>query len=105
MKQIIAEAIAEHKKLLAALEAESVDTIIAATEMIIKVMNNDGCVYLCGNGGSAADCQHIAGEFVGRFLQERRPLPAVAFSTDTAVIPLLETITALTIFFQNRLRP
>ena len=86
MKQIIAEAIAEHKKLLTALETESIDTIIAATEIIIKAMNNDGCVYLCGNGGSAADCQHIAGEFVGRFLQERRPLPAVAFSTDTAVI-------------------
>jgi D-sedoheptulose 7-phosphate isomerase len=86
MKQIIADAIAEHKKLLATLETEGVDTIIAAAEMIIKAINDNGCVYLCGNGGSAADCQHIAGEFVGRFLRERRPLPAVAFSTDTSVI-------------------
>ena len=86
MKQIIKAAIAEHKKLVATFETESIDTIVAATEMIIKAMNQDGCVYLCGNGGSAADCQHIAGEFVGRFLRERRPLPAVAFSTDTSVM-------------------
>jgi len=86
MKQIIAEAIAEHKKLVARLEAENVDTIIAAAEMIIKAMNQGGCIYLCGNGGSAADCQHIAGEFVGRFLRERKPLPAVAFTSDIAVI-------------------
>jgi len=46
-------------------------------------------VYLCGNGGSAADCQHIAGEFVGRFMMERDPLPCVALSTDTSVLTCL----------------
>ena len=86
MKQIIADALAQHKKMVAEFEAKEVDTIIAAAEMIIKTINDNGCVYLCGNGGSAADCQHIAGEFIGRFLQERRPLPAVAFSTNTSVI-------------------
>ena len=86
MKQIIADALAQHKKMVAEFETEGVDTIIATAEMIIKAINDNGCVYLCGNGGSAADCQHIAGEFVGRFLRERKPLPAVAFSTNTSVI-------------------
>jgi D-sedoheptulose 7-phosphate isomerase len=45
-----------------------------------------GCVYLFGNGGSASDAQHIAGELVGRFYLNRKALPAVALTTDTAII-------------------
>jgi D-sedoheptulose 7-phosphate isomerase len=55
-------------------------------EMTIAALKQGGCVYLCGNGGSAADCQHIAGEFIGRFRRERKALPAVALSTDTSVL-------------------
>src|SRR5512144_1021667 len=43
-------------------------------------------VLLCGNGGSAADAQHIAAELVGRFVLERRPLPAIALTTDTSAL-------------------
>ena len=46
-------------------------------------------LYLIGNGGSAADAQHIAGELIGRFKINRRPLPAIALSTDTSVITAL----------------
>jgi len=45
-----------------------------------------GRVYLLGNGGSAADAQHIAAELVGRFKKDRRPLPAIALTTDTSVL-------------------
>ncbi|MBO4369264.1 MAG: SIS domain-containing protein, partial [Desulfovibrio sp.] len=45
-----------------------------------------GKVLLCGNGGSAADCQHVAGEFVNRFLCDRPALPAMALTTDTSVL-------------------
>ena len=55
----------------------------------MKSLRAGGRVYLCGNGGSAADCQHIAGEFVGRFMKERGPLPAVALTTDTSVLTCL----------------
>ena len=43
-------------------------------------------ILICGNGGSAADSQHIAAEFVGRFVKERQGLPAIAFTTDTSIL-------------------
>lgn len=61
--------------------------VIAATaERLAAVLKQGGTIYLCGNGGSAADAQHIAAEFVGRFLRERRPLPSVALSTNTSIL-------------------
>lgn len=45
-----------------------------------------GKLLLCGNGGSAADSQHIAAEFINRFRMERRPLPAIALTTDTSIL-------------------
>ena len=86
MKKIISDAIEKHKKLVAQLEKNGIDTIAQAAEMITESLKDNGCIYLCGNGGSAADCQHIAGEFVGRFRRQRKALPAVALSTDTSVI-------------------
>jgi len=86
MKQTITETIDRHKKLIAEFEKTGIETVIQAAELIIDSLKQKGCLYLCGNGGSAADCQHIAGEFVGRFRRERKALPAVAFTTDTSVI-------------------
>lgn len=86
MKNAILKIVTAHKKLIEDFEQSGIDSVIRASEMIIEAYENGGCVYLCGNGGSAADAQHIAGELVGRFLRERKGLPAVAFSTDTSVI-------------------
>jgi D-sedoheptulose 7-phosphate isomerase len=82
----IVEAIETHKKMTDALQEDSVEIIAAMADAITTVLELDGTIYLCGNGGSAADAQHIAGEFVGRFRRERKALAAVAFSTDTSVI-------------------
>jgi len=71
---------------LAEFESSSLRTVAQIADLIGTSLENGGCVYLCGNGGSAADCQHIAGEFIGRFKRERAPVPAVALSTDTSVI-------------------
>ena len=86
MNKGIKDMIETHKQLIDRFEAAGIDTVVAIAETITKCLKNGGCLYLCGNGGSAADCQHIAGEFVGRFRRERKALPAVAFSTDTSVI-------------------
>ncbi|WP_049572118.1 D-sedoheptulose-7-phosphate isomerase, partial [Streptomyces sp. SBT349] len=53
---------------------------------LIDVYQGDGRLYTFGNGGSAADAQHLAAELIGRYLRERRPLPAVALTTDPSVL-------------------
>jgi len=83
-KQLILDTIALHKRLLADLEGNGVDTIASVARMLIDCIASGGCIYLCGNGGSAADAQHIAAELVGRFVRERKGLPAVALTTDTS---------------------
>jgi D-sedoheptulose 7-phosphate isomerase len=75
-----------HNRMIAELQSAGTDTIVAAAAAITKALMQDGTVYICGNGGSAADAQHIAGELVGRFDCERKGLPAVALTTDTSVI-------------------
>jgi D-sedoheptulose 7-phosphate isomerase len=61
-------------------------SIEEAAWCIVRSINNGGQLLLFGNGGSAADAQHIAGELVGRFLMERKGAPAVALTTDTSVM-------------------
>jgi len=56
-----------------------------AAETIVRSIRAGGKLLLCGNGGSAADCQHVAGEMVGRFQREREGLPAVALTTDSSI--------------------
>ncbi|MCP4608668.1 MAG: SIS domain-containing protein [Planctomycetes bacterium] len=89
IKKQITETIETHKKMTAEFQKSGIETVAAISQAIIKSLEQKGTVYLCGNGGSAADAQHIAGEFVGRFKRERKALPAVAFSTDTSVITCL----------------
>ncbi|OHB59419.1 MAG: hypothetical protein A2173_11900, partial [Planctomycetes bacterium RBG_13_44_8b] len=86
MKKQIAETIAQHKKMFAAFETDCIGIIEAIAKAIIDCIEKGGIIYTCGNGGSAADAQHIAAELIGRFLKDRRALPAVALSTDTSVI-------------------
>ncbi len=82
----VTEAIEAHSELVAQLQRRGVASIAAAAEAIVEALKQDGCVYICGNGGSAADAQHIASELVGKFNRERRALPAIALSTDTSAI-------------------
>lgn len=86
MKKIIEESIQLHKKLVAEFEKQGFQSALDSAKMISKSSMSGGCVYICGNGGSAADAQHIAGELVGRFKRERKAIAAVAMSTDTSII-------------------
>lgn len=82
----ITQTLDAHERLLARLRQTGTETIVAAAEMITQALSNRGTVYICGNGGSAADAQHIAAELVGRFERERKALAAVALSTDTSIL-------------------
>ena len=65
---------------------EILSTIAAVTELLVDAFEQGNKVLLFGNGGSAADAQHIAAEFVGRFAFDRDPLPALALSVNTSCL-------------------
>lgn len=62
------------------------DSILRAAELVYTACKNNHKLLICGNGGSAADAQHIAGELVNKFRFERAPLPALALTTDSSVL-------------------
>jgi D-sedoheptulose 7-phosphate isomerase len=79
--------IEEHQAVISAmLSNETTNVLGKIAKAIVKSVKHGGKVLLAGNGGSAADAQHIAGEFIGRYLYDRRALPAVALSTDGSVM-------------------
>lgn len=65
---------------------QNADLLTQVVKVIVQAFKNGNKVLLFGNGGSAADAQHIAAEFVNRFLIERPPLPAIALTTDTSIL-------------------
>ena len=86
MEDLIIKAFEESAALKLSFAEKNLKTIIAVVDLIVDAFHEGNKVMIFGNGGSAADAQHIAGEFINRFLIERPPLPAVALSTDTSVI-------------------
>jgi len=79
------KAIAEHQAMFAKL-GDLIPQIIIVAEELKACIKRGGKILLMGNGGSAADSQHIAAEIVGRFKKERRGLAAIALTTDTSII-------------------
>ncbi len=75
-----------HIEVAQACYTKNADIIANACLMITECLKNGNKVLLFGNGGSAADAQHIAAEFTGRFVKERRSLPAIALTTDTSAL-------------------
>ncbi|HUU42876.1 MAG TPA: D-sedoheptulose 7-phosphate isomerase [Planctomycetota bacterium] len=86
MKTKIEEQLRASLRVKEELVASSVDVVAQIVTTLIDSLKAGGKVLLCGNGGSAADAQHLAAEFVGRFARERRALPAIALSTNTSVV-------------------
>lgn len=82
----IREQINESIQVKSALLEKDFLTIKAIVTMIVNSFKKGHHLYLMGNGGSAADAQHIAGELVGRYKNDRKPLPAMAFTTDTSIL-------------------
>ncbi len=82
LRRVIEESIRAHQKLL----EESVGSLAEVARVLTLCLRSGGKVLFCGNGGSAADAQHVAAELVGRFAIEREPFPALALTTDTSIL-------------------
>ena len=85
-KDKISKIIDEISKNFAELSNNCSDDIDAAAQLIIQSIQSGGKVMFCGNGGSAADSQHLAAELIGRYRKDRRALPGLALTTDTSNI-------------------
>jgi D-sedoheptulose 7-phosphate isomerase len=85
MSSLFQENLDAHLTLFSALRPLEA-AVMAAGRQIATSLRDGGKVLLCGNGGSAADSQHIAAELTGRFIHDRRPLAAIALSTDTSAL-------------------
>lgn len=66
--------------------AEHMDSLTDAFDEVVRVLRKGGKLLIIGNGGSAADAQHLAAEFVNRYHKDRPPLPAIALTTDTSIL-------------------
>lgn len=86
MEKIIKKAVMEGLRVKEDFIKRNTSSLIHLAEHLSKAFTNNKKLLICGNGGSAADAQHLAAEFVNRFQLERKPLPALALTTDTSII-------------------
>jgi D-sedoheptulose 7-phosphate isomerase len=89
LKERVKDILLENIRIKEDIAHEALDRIVQIAELIIQSLKKGGKILIFGNGGSAADSQHIAAEFVGRFKKDRRALKAIALTTDTSVITSL----------------
>ena len=85
MKELIKRHILEHSTVLESIK-ELDKSIEKVAEILLHCLEKGGTIFWCGNGGSASDSQHLAGELVGRFVDERKPLKSIALTADSAVM-------------------
>ena len=78
--------------------------IAAAVHAILASVTSGGKVLACGNGGSAADAQHFAAEFVGRYERERPELAAIALTTDSSIITAIANDYDFNVIFSKQVR-
>ena len=86
MKDVVLRAFEESIRVKERFVKENMDGLLTAAQRLATYFAAGHKLLIFGNGGSAADAQHIAAEFVNRFIVERKPLPALALSTDTSIL-------------------
>jgi D-sedoheptulose 7-phosphate isomerase len=86
VRERILQAAQESSQLKEQFFRDNVDAVAEIVRFITETLRRGNKILIFGNGGSAADAQHIAAEFVNRFLSDRAPLPAIALTTDTSIL-------------------
>jgi D-sedoheptulose 7-phosphate isomerase len=83
---LISDNFSEHLEVIQKVSEACAEDIAVVGQLMVDVLAQGGTIYWCGNGGSAADSQHLAAELVGRFKGDRRALRSAALSTDSSVL-------------------
>jgi D-sedoheptulose 7-phosphate isomerase len=104
MEKIISKRFKESAEVKARFLRSNLSKLLEAIKLISLTFEAGNKLFLFGNGGSAADAQHIAAEFVNRFSMERPPLPAIALTTDTSILTSVANDTAFDEIFAKQLR-
>jgi D-sedoheptulose 7-phosphate isomerase len=104
MKDAIRRAFDESVRAKQAFLRDSIDVVVQAVEAIVTAFGNGNKLLIFGNGGSAADAQHIAAEFVNRYRIERPPLPAIALTTDSSALTSIANDYDYTEIFAKQIR-
>ncbi|HWG36388.1 MAG TPA: D-sedoheptulose 7-phosphate isomerase [Terriglobales bacterium] len=86
LERVFAENFAQSRSVKQAALEQLLPRLVASAERLIACYRSGGKALFFGNGGSAADAQHLAAEFVGRYLAERRPLPALALNANSSAV-------------------
>jgi D-sedoheptulose 7-phosphate isomerase len=102
-ERTLADVVAEHREALDAVASLSAP-LAKAADAIAKTFASGGRLLACGNGGSAADAQHIAAEFVGRYLKERAPFSAIALHANTSAVTAIGNDYGFTDVFSRQVR-
>lgn len=104
MKQAITRAFEESIRAKQAFLRDGAEILVQAVDAIVTALGNGNKLLIFGNGGSAADAQHIAAEFVNRYRIERPPLPAIALTTDSSALTSIANDYAYEEIFAKQIR-
>lgn len=104
MQKLVLEIVEESIQVKRECIESHLETLIAAAERLSQALKAGGKILIFGNGGSAADAQHIAAEFVNRYQMDRPPLPAIALTTDTSIITSIANDFSFDEIFSKQIR-
>ncbi len=85
-KKLITKNFLELQDLINNFSDDEINLISLIASIIMETINKGGCIFWCGNGGSASDCQHLSAELMGRYERNRIPYKSLSLNSDTAVI-------------------
>lgn len=103
LKKIIDQDLFEHFEMRGSMISHTSE-IINFAKILTQTAKRNGCIFWCGNGGSAADSQHLAAELVGRFEKDRKPIKSISLTTDTSITTALSNDYSYDIVFKRQLQ-
>ncbi|UCF13667.1 MAG: SIS domain-containing protein [Thermoplasmatales archaeon] len=104
MREKIEDIIKSHKETIQKISDKTIDQIEEAIKAIISAFKQGNKLIVFGNGGSAADAQHLAAEFINKFKIDRDPLPAIALTTDTSAITAIGNDSGFEFIFEKQIK-